>query len=213
VRFDEGRSFMAGLNALATALRADLDLLREHTRLLARPTEWQTGGRAPNRLLSGDDIGAAKAWAARRPKNAPELTPLHLDFIGADEEAEDARLSAARQQFSEIAAAHARTARLQRRAQWALSVIAALVAIGISVVYWQYKQNIALQRQTKHQQANLLDQLASIELLRGNIDSRLRFSAQGAQVDLAFPVGTITASAAAAQLATAVSHTDWHLIF
>jgi hypothetical protein len=39
VRFDEGRSFMAGLKGLTTALKADLDWLREHTRLLARAME------------------------------------------------------------------------------------------------------------------------------------------------------------------------------
>jgi hypothetical protein len=88
VRFDEGRSFMAGLKALTAALKADLDWLREHTRLLARAMEWQAGGRAPNRLLSGDDITAAKAWVARRPKDAPEPTSLHLDFIKASEDAE-----------------------------------------------------------------------------------------------------------------------------
>jgi hypothetical protein len=59
--------------------------LREHTRLLLRATEWETGGRAENRLLSGSDITAAKAWSARRPKGAPELTALHLDFIKASE--------------------------------------------------------------------------------------------------------------------------------
>jgi hypothetical protein len=38
--------------------------------------------------LSGGDITAAKAWALRRPKDAPEPTVLHLDFIRASEEAE-----------------------------------------------------------------------------------------------------------------------------
>jgi hypothetical protein len=64
---------MAGLKALATALRADLDWLREHTRLLARAMEWATCGRTANRLLSGNDIFAAKAWVARRPKDARTL--------------------------------------------------------------------------------------------------------------------------------------------
>jgi len=52
-----------------------------------------TGGRPANRLLSGDDIAEAKAWVARRPKGAPEPTPLHLDFIRASEQEADERLS------------------------------------------------------------------------------------------------------------------------
>src|SRR5262245_29786075 len=85
VRFDEGRSFMAALKALTNALNTDLGWLREHTRLLARAMEWDAGGRPANRLLSGKDISAAKDWIARRPRNAPEPTTLHLDFVKASE--------------------------------------------------------------------------------------------------------------------------------
>src|SRR5262249_36607516 len=67
--------------------------LREHTRLLQRATEWETGGRPENRLLSGNDIVDAKAWAARRPKDAPAPTALHLDFIKASEARETERAS------------------------------------------------------------------------------------------------------------------------
>ena len=38
--------------------------------------------------LSGADIASARAWAAGRPKAAPDPTSLHLDFIRASE-AED----------------------------------------------------------------------------------------------------------------------------
>jgi hypothetical protein len=65
--------FGTGLAELVAALNTDFDWLREHTRYLQRATEWDRGGRPTNRLLSGDDIAEAKAWAARRPKNAPEL--------------------------------------------------------------------------------------------------------------------------------------------
>ena len=105
-RFDPGedgkpRSFMEGLKALAKALATDLDWLNEHTRLLTRALEWDRGARAANRLLSGKDITDAKAWAARRPRNAPELTALHLDYIRASEEEEAARHDAARRQLAE----------------------------------------------------------------------------------------------------------------
>src|SRR5262245_34346345 len=71
-----GSSFGAGLLDLVEGLKTDLEWLREHTSLLQRATEWDAGGRPSNRLLSGQDIGLAKAWAARRPKEAPAPTAL-----------------------------------------------------------------------------------------------------------------------------------------
>src|SRR5262245_794493 len=97
--------FGTGLASLVAALNTDFDWLREHTRYLQRATEWDKGGRPANRLLSGDDIAEAKAWAARRPKSAPEPTSLHLDFIRASEEEAEARSSAERKRLDEIAAA------------------------------------------------------------------------------------------------------------
>ena len=80
-----GSGFGTGLAKLVTALNTDFDWLRQHTRYLQRAIEWDTGGRSANRLLSGNDIPDAKAWAARRPKT-PEPTVLQLDFIRASEE-------------------------------------------------------------------------------------------------------------------------------
>jgi TIR domain-containing protein/Sel1 repeat-containing protein len=99
--------FGTGLASLVAALNTDFDWLREHTRYLQRATEWDKGGRPANRLLSGDDIAEAKAWAVRRPKNAPEPTALHLDFIRASEEEAEARSSAQRKQLEAMAAAQA----------------------------------------------------------------------------------------------------------
>jgi hypothetical protein len=95
-----GSDFGPGLTQLVEALNTDLEWLREHTRLLLRATEWDRGGRAENRLFSGNDIGAGKDWVARRPKGAPEPTALHLQFIRASEEFEDARLTAQRKQLN-----------------------------------------------------------------------------------------------------------------
>src|SRR5262245_29113877 len=62
--------FGTGLTKLVTALITDFDWLREHTRYLQRAIEWDKGGRPANRLLSGNDIAQARAWAAHRPKGA-----------------------------------------------------------------------------------------------------------------------------------------------
>ena len=90
-----------------SALDTDLDWLREHTRLLQRASEWDSAGRTESRLLFGDSIAEAKAWAARRPKDAPEPTALHYDFVRASEQAEARRQDAERQQLEQIAAAQA----------------------------------------------------------------------------------------------------------
>jgi TPR repeat protein len=102
-----GSGFGTGLANLVTALNTDFDWLREHTRYLQRAMEWDAGGRPTNRLLSGDDIHTAKAWAAARPKSAPKPTALQLDFIRASEEEAAARLSEQRKQLEEVAAAQA----------------------------------------------------------------------------------------------------------
>src|SRR5262249_48932148 len=96
-----GSGFGTGLTRLAAALNTDRDWLREHAGLLQRATEWAAGGRPANRLLSGDDVSAAKEWAARRPKDAPTPTALHLDYIKASEAWEVEREGAERQRLIE----------------------------------------------------------------------------------------------------------------
>ena len=137
-----GSGFGTGLANLIAALNTDFDWLREHTRYLQRATEWDSRGRPANRLLSGDDIAEAKAWATRRPKNAPEPTALHLDFIRASEEEAEARSSEQRKQLEAIAAAQAeRETALhkaedaqQKRAAMARIRNIALVAVSILAV-------------------------------------------------------------------------------
>jgi TPR repeat protein len=109
--------FGTGLAKLIAALNTNLDWLREHTRYLQHAIEWDRGGRPANRLLSGNDIAEAEAWAARRPKNAPELTALHLDFIRASEEEAEARLSTQRKQLEAMAAAQAERETALRQAE------------------------------------------------------------------------------------------------
>jgi TPR repeat protein len=148
-----GSGFGTGLAKLIAALNTDFDWLREHTRYLQRATEWDRGGRPANRLLSGDDIAEAKAWAARRPKSAPEPTALHLDFIRASEEEAEARSSAQRKQLEAMAAAQADRQKALHEAEEAQrkrATIArirniALVAVSILTLltgwlYWDAEQ-------------------------------------------------------------------------
>jgi hypothetical protein len=103
-----GSGFGTGLATLVSALDTDLDWLREHTRLLQRASEWDSAGRTESRLLFGDSFAEAKAWAARRPQDAPEPTALHYEFVRASEEAETKRQDAERQQLEQIKVAQAK---------------------------------------------------------------------------------------------------------
>lgn len=165
-RFDEGRSFISGLKALVTALNTDIGWLREHTRLLARALEWENANRIESRMLTGPDITAAKSWAARRPKSAPELTVHHLDFLRASEGAEKARNDEMARQQGERArllrqaetAAEERakaldraetalktTSRLQRRQSIAASAALVILSLGGWWGYDTYKERKAAQ--------------------------------------------------------------------
>ena len=160
-----GSGFGTGLAKLVAALNTDFDWLREHTRYLQRATEWDRGGRPTNRLLSGDDIADAKAWLARRPKNAPEPTALHLDFIRASEGEAEARSSAQRKQLEAMAAAQAERETALHEAEEALKqaadaqrkratirniafVVVSILAVLAGWLYW----NAAQQRKVAEEQ-------------------------------------------------------------
>jgi hypothetical protein len=97
-----GSGFGVGLAELVKALNTDLDWLQKHTDYLRQANNWDEGGRLANRLLSGDDIALAKAWAAARPANGPEPTVLQLDFIKASETEEARRQSVEAQRLREV---------------------------------------------------------------------------------------------------------------
>jgi hypothetical protein len=148
VRFDEGRSFMAGLTALRRALKTDLDWLREHTRLLTRAHEWDAAGRADNRLLSGSDIAAAKAWLDRSPAEGTQPTELHRDFIQASDQAEALRLSAERERAEKLERAVTRTRRALRVAVVLACVAGVLAGVAVAVGWYATRQRRAAEEAT-----------------------------------------------------------------
>lgn len=187
VRFDEERSFMAGLAALVRSLKTDVDWLREHTRLLTRAMEWDAAKRPANRLLSGNDIVAAKDWLARRPKDAPEATGLHLDFMRASEQAEVDRTSAERKQLEEMAAAQSQRAaalaeretavkRLQVWTRRGITAAAAGALGGAGLGYWGFDAERRVrqeQENTKKAAAEALEQAIVKEAMRTDIAGQL----------------------------------------
>jgi len=83
IRFDMGRGITRPLAQLAEALRQDLDWIREHTRIADHAARWQARGRPPSLLLRGDDLNAARAWAAKRKPDAPDITDVQSALLNA----------------------------------------------------------------------------------------------------------------------------------
>src|SRR3954464_1698350 len=103
VFLSEGSSFARGLGQVAEALRADLDWIREHTRLAESVRRWQQRGQIDPLLLRDDELVAAQAWKAARKPGAPEVTDGQLAFIAASIDAQAAREERDRQQRDEFA--------------------------------------------------------------------------------------------------------------
>jgi TIR domain/Sel1 repeat len=185
-----GSGFGTGLVKLVTALNTDFDWLREHTRYLQRAREWDERGRPANRLLSGDDIAEAKAWAAHRPKNAPEPTALHLDFIRASEEEAVVRLSEQRKHLEAVAAAQAlhetalqvreeavkktaRAARVKNIALVAVSILALLAVAGGAASTWSYVRAQQQKQIAEQQKEQADDTMARTLTIIGNERHRM----------------------------------------
>jgi TIR domain len=175
-----GSGWGTGLVMLASALNTDIEWLREHTRYLQRATEWEAGEKPAkkNRLLSGPDIATAKAWAARRPKNAPEPTALQLNFIKESEDEDVRTQSLEAQRLLDIEEAQAarevalaereeaqkREAEQAKRVVWrtlaglAAAIILTLVALGFGVFAEQQRKTADEQRKLAERQLDRANQ-------------------------------------------------------
>jgi formylglycine-generating enzyme required for sulfatase activity len=128
VRFDTAPGIMRPLRELADALRADLNWIREHTRLGELATRWNARNRPESLLLRGDDLDASKVWIAKRTQAAPAITEAQRTFIAASEDAE--RLS------QKVAL------RRTRRVQALVGGLA--VAIAAVLAAWLYESELSL---------------------------------------------------------------------
>lgn len=118
--FDKPHSFGPSPSALATALRTDIDWIREHTRYGEVALRWEARSRADALLLRGEELAAAKSWISDQPRYAPEPTLLTQEFIKASQDAEVARASTERQRLEQVAAAQAERAKALEAAEAAL---------------------------------------------------------------------------------------------
>jgi hypothetical protein len=136
-RFDEGRSFMAGLRGLVQALEEDLDWIEKHSRLATRARDWDNGGRSANRLMSGPDIVEAKRLLETRKDSAPAMLSVQLDFIQSSERHEAAQSSQRERDLEErrrlAEEALARSRKVERRTRRGLVVALALMLFTAGV--------------------------------------------------------------------------------
>ena len=147
VFFHEGQSSLKPISELATALRQDVEWIREHTRLTEAAVRWEArrpaGGAADDLLLRGDDLKEATAWVARRNESAPEITAAQRSYLAASEayaaslaEAERKRLDERERLIAETERAQQGRRRFQRRMFAVLGVFATLVALGTGAGLW-----------------------------------------------------------------------------
>jgi hypothetical protein len=146
--FREGQSFAKPLAELATALRQDVEWIREHTRLGESAARWQArtragGGAADDLLLRGDELASAQTWAARRKVDAPEITPLVSTFLAASADKAAALEDEKRRELAErerlvveTERAQSDRRRVQRRSALLLAGLALLVVLGTGAGLW-----------------------------------------------------------------------------
>ena len=145
--FREGQSSLKPIAELATALRQDVEWIREHTRLTEAALRWdarsKAGGDADDLLLRGEDLSDALAWAARRKEDAPEITALQRSYLDASEshasalaDAERNRLEERERLIAETEKAQLSRRRFQRRMFAVLAGLLALVVLGTGGGLW-----------------------------------------------------------------------------
>jgi WD40 repeat protein len=79
--FREEDDFDTAFQTLITALDADLNHMRTHTRLLIKAKEWSDRNRDNSLLLRGSDLQQAESWLTVAMGKQPEPTEIHTEYI------------------------------------------------------------------------------------------------------------------------------------
>jgi hypothetical protein len=80
----------SGFADVISAIKTNIDWVREHTRLLDRARQWQAKGRLSAELLTGPALEEAESWLTQRPPLTEGPTNLHQDYIKTSRDAERA---------------------------------------------------------------------------------------------------------------------------
>lgn len=88
IYFNVKADFEKSFQTLLTALDADLDHIKIHTRLLVKALEWDMYNQDSSYLLSGSELAQANQWRKTSSKKSIKPTALHKKFIQASSRAE-----------------------------------------------------------------------------------------------------------------------------
>jgi WD40 repeat protein len=93
IDFCDDAAFDERMDELAKALVTDIQWIRKHTEFGEYARRWSTAGRPGPRglLLRSPVLEEAERWIASRPRDAPEPTDLHREFIRESRQAAIAR--------------------------------------------------------------------------------------------------------------------------
>jgi len=112
IPFSDSVDYDASLGRVVQALDTDLELRREHTRILVKALEWDHEGNERSFLLRGAELKAAEAWLARTGRGADQAaTEVQRNYVLASR----------------------RAATRRGRITVGVSLIVAIVAIGLGV--------------------------------------------------------------------------------
>ena len=181
--------------------------------------EWVRNDRSEAWLdHRGERLLMAEALAAREDfrRRIGTHGTAYLSACRARDEAElaarEAALAREQARLAEIAAAQARTSRLQRLVSVALAAVILLVAVGGGVVWWQKTQLEARDRSIKEQQLALLADRAEVEQQGGRVAGGLRLAVEAVRnlsgID---PIAAVSMQAKA-ELSRAVLQVKWRLM-
>jgi len=167
IHFTDKDRFGASLKQLTTALRTDIDWIREHTRIAELAARWRERTGDESLLMRGGELAAANTWLAGWKPGAPEATANQREFINASEAAEQVRTSEQRQQLDKLIAAQKSRARLLV----VLVVVSIVAAVAVGGLLWRYQnelqrnreQLMALQQRYDQASQEFLNEIAGLE--------------------------------------------------
>ncbi len=88
IPFTDSDDYDASLQRVVQALDTDLELRKEHTRILVKAIEWEHEGKERSFLLRGAELKAAEGWLARIGLGADQTsTALQRDYVLASRRA------------------------------------------------------------------------------------------------------------------------------
>ena len=113
--------FDSSFAQLIDAVDTDLDYVRQHTRFLARASEWNAHNRDESYLLIGSELRDAENFLSTSVNKSPRPAELHGEYILASQKLENRR-----QQYER---------KLQRQARDRARRLVGLLGVGIILVF------------------------------------------------------------------------------